>query len=240
MPESLPRRESLEGQRRLLEAELYRLYGPEHSGMRWVTETLARLETQQGNIGYSEQDRTDLRKAGAVLDRMQVIARLYNPDQPRGPDGRWGGGGALPNAVKYLDSHTKPLNELTPEERNKRNCAHVVTIALAQDGIDIKPSERPKPPYAKDYGAALERHGFDREASVNQGVGYPPPKTMNYTPEPGDVVVIQSIPRHPEGHIAMYTGTQWASYFKQGNFWPHRDYGKFNPSYIIYRYKKNR
>jgi hypothetical protein len=240
MPENSSHRQGLEDQRLLLEEELYRLYGPENADRRWVSETLTRLETQRGKIGYSEQDRADLRKAGAILDRMQAIARLHNPDQPRGPDGRWVGGGALPNAVKYLDSHTKPLNDLTPKERQNPNCAHFVTEALAQDGIDIKPSERPKPPYAKGYGAALERHGFDREAQVSQGVGYPPPKEMNYTPEPGDVVVIQSIPRHPEGHIAMYTGDRWDSYFKQDHFWPHRDYGKFNPSYIIYRYNKNR
>jgi hypothetical protein len=233
MRESLSRRESPEAQRRLLEEELYRLYGPERSDMRWVSETLARLETQHDTVGYTEKNLADLTKAQLVLDRMEVVSRFYNSNQPRDDHGRWTSGGALPNAVKYLDSHTKPLNELTPKERENPNCAKIVREALAQDGIDIKPADRPSSGFAKDYGPALKKSGFEEVVNADRGAGPPNRSTL----EAGDVVVIQDIPGHSAGHMAMWTGSRWISYFKQENFWPHRDYGTISPPYVIYRQK---
>ena len=227
MLEGLSRRQSLEAQRRLLEEELYRLYGPDYADGRWVSETLTRLRTQQVVFEYSEEDRADLRKAGAILHRMQAVAKFYNPDQPRDDHGRWTSAGALPNAVAYLEAHATA--------RSRNACAAAVRTALEQDGIVISPTERPDSHAAKDYGPALEKHGFNKVAIAQTGEGYPP---VGYTPEAGDVVIIQSTGGHKDGHMAMYTGSRWISDFEQPGFWPHSDYGRARPRYVIYRHNK--
>ena len=54
--------------------------------------------------------------------------------------------------------------------------------------------------------------------------------------EKGDVVVIQGIPGHPHGHMAMYDGSIWISDFRQPDLYPGTAYRVARPSYKIYRY----
>lgn len=53
----------------------------------------------------------------------------------------------------------------------------------------------------------------------------------NYVPQKGDIVVLSRTKRHFWGHIAMYTGRQWISDFKQKRMNPYRD----DVPYKVYR-----
>lgn len=55
MPQSPSYRLDLESQRRLLEQELFGLYGSDYSELKWARETLTRLETKR-RVGTSDQD----------------------------------------------------------------------------------------------------------------------------------------------------------------------------------------
>ena len=57
------------------------------------------------------------------------------------------------------------------------------------------------------------------------------------SPQRGDVVVIQSIPGHPHGHMAMYDGEHWVSDFKQRTLYPGDSYRAYKPSYVVYRHQ---
>ncbi len=57
-----------------------------------------------------------------------------------------------------------------------------------------------------------------------------------YVPEKGDVAVIQPYSGgDPNGHIAMYDGTQWVSDFAQRDLWGGPGYRKHKPDCVIYR-----
>lgn len=98
------------------------------------------------------------------------------------------------------------------------NCARYVREAIEAGGITISRTHS-----AKDYGYSLHQAGFvEIDAS---------------TPlQPGDVVIIQPIPGHPHGHMAMYDGTYWISDFVQNyGFYPGNGYRTAKPPYQIYR-----
>ena len=77
---------------------------------------------------------------------------------------------------------------------------------------------------AKDFGSSLTSAGF-----IEQPAGQ--------TPAAGDVVIIQPIPGHPHGHMAMFNGTLWVSDFKQlHGFYPGHSYRVQKPDYKIYRH----
>jgi hypothetical protein len=44
----------------------------------------------------------------------------------------------------------------------------------------------------------------------------------SYHPEVGDVIVIQDVKGHPNGHIELYDGKNWVSDFIQQDMWPAR------------------
>jgi len=226
MPQSPSYRRDFESQKRLLEQELNRLYGSDNSELEWVRETLTRLESRRGDIGYSDRDRVDLNKARDILDRVQTIAAFYNPNQPRDAHGRWTSGGTLDvqKAVAKLER---------AGDRSLHQCAKYVREAIEAGGIVFKEEDLPKSHFAKHYGDTLEKYGFVNEAEASVGQGFPPNKS--YTPKAGDVVVIQSTSTSPEGHMAMFSGKQWISDFKQREFWPGPDYREQKPSYVIYR-----
>ena len=59
----------------------------------------------------------------------------------------------------------------------------------------------------------------------------------NYIPEKGDIVVFPKVKNHPYGHIAMWTGEQWVSDFKQNNIIVAKEYSEldctiFRPIFI--------
>lgn len=106
---------------------------------------------------------------------------------------------------------------LSPKTYGGRNCALNVASAIRATDITVTPPLPPrgeKYPFAKDYGPSLEDAEFSQVAENDVGGVYPPDK---YTPRKGDVVVIQSVSNHKEGHMAMYDGQQWVSDFKQQN-----------------------
>jgi hypothetical protein len=113
------------------------------------------------------------------------------------------------SAVNYAESHAAP--------RSLGRCAEYVRKAVEWGGILLQRTHD-----AKDYGRSLEAAGF-REAFG--------------APQKGDVIVIQPAPGHPHGHMAIYTGSQWISDFRQlHGFYPGPAYRSAQPSYKIYRY----
>jgi surface antigen len=135
------------------------------------------------------------------------------------------------NAAQYIQDNA--------ESHSTGRCAHYVTDALNNDdggGLDIV---APDSGNAKDYGPSLENQGFQPVASSahtdDQGATYPP---TGYTPQTGDVVVMDTYPssKNQAGHMAMYDGTQWVSDWEQRSFWPSSHYSSYGSSYVIYRH----
>lgn len=114
-------------------------------------------------------------------------------------------------AVNFADRHA--------ETSSKGHCAAYVRRALEWGGISLVPTLR-----AENYGPSLKAAGFYETTS---------------TPQRGDVVVIEGIPGHDDGHMAIYDGTRWISDFKQrpgADVYPGPDYRKAQPAYKIYRH----
>jgi hypothetical protein len=114
------------------------------------------------------------------------------------------------HAVQHLRNHAAAASS--------GHCARSVRQAIAAGGVHVQNTES-----AKDYGPNLTHAGF---AEVPAGQ---PPRT-------GDVVVIQPIPNHPHGHMAMYDGHVWISDFRQYHgMYPGPSYRALAPTYRIYR-----
>jgi hypothetical protein len=119
-----------------------------------------------------------------------------------------------------MDKFADTLNKnALPKSENW--CAKYVRIALEKAGADT----RGHPKQAKDWGPTLERNGFvilDKDG---------------YTPQKGDIVVIQPYKPFPkdDGHMAAYDGKQWISDHKQRDFWGGDGYRTKKPPYEIYR-----
>lgn len=98
-------------------------------------------------------------------------------------------------------------------------CARFVREAIAAGGVRLQQVLS-----AKDYGNSLLMAGFTALLSTN------------IPPEAGDVAVIQPIPGHNDGHMAMYNGTLWVSDFKQLNgYYPGNGYRTLQPAVVFYR-----
>ena len=79
---------------------------------------------------------------------------------------------------------------------------------------------------AKDYGSSLIAVGF---VKLNSG---------NTLSQAGDVGIVQPIPGHPEGHMAMFDGKHWISDFLQlYGLYPNAQYRTLKPATAIYRYQ---
>lgn len=62
--------------------------------------------------------------------------------------------------------------------------------------------------------------------------------TEEYTPQKGDIVVIQNIDNHPHGHIAIYNGEHWISDFEQRDFGGGQSYRTIKPKHTFFRWKQ--
>lgn len=83
-------------------------------------------------------------------------------------------------------------------------CAKYVRQAIEAGGL----STTGRPNYAKNYTTFLPSIGFS-EIPIT-----------GYTPIKGDIIVLQNVKGgHVAGHIAMYSGSQWISDFKQRDQW---------------------
>lgn len=77
---------------------------------------------------------------------------------------------------------------------------------------------------ARNFGPSLEAAGFYE---------------VNGAPQKGDVVVIDGVTSHDDGHMAIYDGTRWISDFKQRlgpDVYPGPAYRVARPAYKIYRH----
>ena len=118
-------------------------------------------------------------------------------------------------AVAYLESNLY--------SNSHGECAKHVRLAILAGGVKIYPNPVP----AKDYDPYLVKHGF---AEISQ---------ENYTPQKGDVAVIQPYPGgKPYGHMTMYSGTIWLSDFAQTDMWSGPQYREHKPPYHLYRWEK--
>lgn len=133
----------------------------------------------------------------------------------------------ISSAVKHLED--------AAEAEPKGWCAQYVRRALDKGGIKVAvPTPRSGKAYAeaRDYGVPLEKAGFEKVAHSRQPSVYPP---KDYVPKKGDVAVIQQTSRNHAGHMAMYSGKEWISDYKQWDFWPGSAYRKEKPDFDIYR-----
>ncbi|MET3131326.1 hypothetical protein AAKU55_001585 [Oxalobacteraceae bacterium GrIS 1.11] len=112
-------------------------------------------------------------------------------------------------AVEYLNAHALP--------HSLGKCAEYVRKAIEAGGIELNRHSD-----AKDYGASLLTSGF-----IALG---------NSVAQAGDVAVIEAIPGHPKGHMAMFNGTIWVSDFKQlHGYYPGPGYRQLRPPVVFYR-----
>lgn len=139
------------------------------------------------------------------------------------PPARWD----IDKAVQHLAAKAGPPYGIG-------QCATFVREAIEAGGLAISRSGSGS---AKDYGPRLAQAGFAAQA----GTGAPYKK--------GDIAVIDGFLKnaadgikkdHSDGHLAMYSGTQWVSDFKQTGIspYPGSDYEKAKPKIVIYRYSK--
>lgn len=106
--------------------------------------------------------------------------------------------------VEYVESHAL--------SRSHNCCAWFVMKGLWAGGCYV-PIVR-----ACDYKYVLPRYGFRPvKGEIRQG----------------DIVVFPAVRNHPFGHIAVWTGRQWVSDFKQKAFYVSSAYK--DAGYIIYR-----
>jgi RHS repeat-associated protein len=128
-----------------------------------------------------------------------------------------------------INAFVNELNNNAGDEPDpEQNCAKYVRWALEAGGINTNGH----PVSAKNYGPFLQGQGFSN-VSPN-----------NYTPQPGDIAVIQPYPGgNQNGHIEGWNGSQWVSSFNQpsypdtpgGGVYPGPGYRNAEPDYSIYR-----
>ncbi|GAB3696553.1 NlpC/P60 family protein [Spirosoma flavus] len=109
-------------------------------------------------------------------------------------------------------------NTISPLQYGEGACAAHVRASLEAAGIYIS---RPASNSAKDYGPSLLGAGF---RDIGQAITW----------IRGDVVVFPAVPRHPDGHIAIYDGVHWVSDFVQPSILANRQDYK-GASYKVYR-----
>ena len=126
-----------------------------------------------------------------------------------------------------INAFVNELNKNAGDESGGE-CAKYVRWGLEAGGINTKGHPEP----AKSYGPFL------------QGQGFSPVSPDNYTPQPGDIAVIQPYTGgNQAGHIEGWNGSQWVSDFMQpyypdsagGGVYPGPGYRNAQPDYSIYR-----
>lgn len=101
-------------------------------------------------------------------------------------------------ALAHLDAHAG--------KKSSGRCARFVNDAIVAGG-------------ARGYGRghAWQTGGSMAAAGFSQVASQEEYRAGAYQPQAGDTVVFDRVPGHEWGHVAMYTGTQWVSDYKQGN-----------------------
>jgi len=114
-------------------------------------------------------------------------------------------------AARHLTEHA--------EKTSHHQCAKYVRQAIKAGGVRTYFH----PQSACDYDSFLPKLGF-REVGQT-----------NYSPQEGDIIVIESLKGHEHGHIAMYNGKQWVSDFVQRDMFGGQAYRKKGVEYHIFR-----
>ncbi len=115
-------------------------------------------------------------------------------------------------AVKYLVSHAKP--------KSVHLCAGYVARALHAGGFKFR-----------DQSAAYQY----RTNGILTSIGYKEiPKPSSF--KKGDITITERNSHHKYGHMAMYSGKQWISDFKQRSEFVYDR--KTQPPVHYYRYSK--
>ena len=131
------------------------------------------------------------------------IGNNNNGGNPSGNNttGSHSGGGSsssgysISKAVSYLKNNCY--------QKSHRKCAYFIRKALEAGGL----STAGHPESACDYDTFLPKLGFHQ---VDK---------QNYSPRMGDIIVLEAVPGHVHGHIAMFTGSKWISDFVQRDMW---------------------
>ena len=97
----------------------------------------------------------------------------------------------IDKAVSYIKTHA--------EKKSTSLCAKYVRLAIEAGGLESSAVKR----NAQNYLTILKDLGFTEE------------ETTSYIK--GDIVVFGIPKGHDNGHIAMYTGSEWISDFKQNS-----------------------
>lgn len=114
-------------------------------------------------------------------------------------------------AVEHLNENAQP--------KSLGRCGQYTREAIEAGGVTLT-----RRASAKDYGSSLLAVGFE---------------ALSMTParhQPGDVVIVQPVPGHPHGHMAMYNGKAWVSDFVQRDIYPGQAYRKHKASFTVYRH----
>jgi RHS repeat-associated protein len=112
--------------------------------------------------------------------------------------------------IQWLDENA--------EDESQGLCARYCRMALEAGGFD----SRGRPGAAGDYGPFLESRGAVRMSIYSHAM-------------PGHIAVFGKNDAHPFGHIAIFSGEQWISDFKQRSLNPYRDPASAGPL-TIYRF----
>lgn len=77
----------------------------------------------------------------------------------------------------------------------------------------IQPSAIRAPLTIEHPGSACDYDSF------LPSIGFHVVSKTNYSPQKGDIIVLEAVEGHPHGHIAMYSGSNWISDFVQRDMW---------------------
>lgn len=130
---------------------------------------------------------------------------------------------------KYAAAYYARYHRKNGADWENPECAKYTRLAIEYGFIFTTGLKLQTTRYAKDYGLNLEAAGFTVIGS-----------NCCFTPQPGDVVVIQPCPGHLHGHMQIYDGQYWISDFRQNTFWPSdrntSAWQVYKPSWTLYRF----
>ena len=200
----------------LINAKINTSIGPQP----FMPDIIQQLQNIQNNLDDTSDNimKVNLQSSPSAFQQTS-----YHPATPRAASGfpsqfPSSVGGVSGECGLNIDAAVTALNN-NAHSRSTGYCARYVRLALEAGGLFGFTGD------AKDYSVQLQQRGF---TVVSQS---------GYIPQKGDIVVFNSAPGHPSGHIAMYNGSQWVSDFFQNSFFVSGVYRVQN-DYVIFRCQK--